>query len=644
MCGIAGTFWRAERRPADEPSVATMCHALTHRGPDDVGIWSNGPASIGMRRLSIIDLAGGHQPIFNETGTIGIVLNGEIFNYRELRDQLIARGHQFRTTSDTEVIVHLYEDMGVRCVEALRGMFAFAIWDSDAQTLLLARDRFGIKPLYIAETPERIAFASELKALIAAGLTDRTIDDEALDLYLQLGYMPAPWSPLKGVRKLPPAHTLVCRPGRAPEMHRYWELPVGTVAMPSDPATLVRDALDDSVRAHLCADVPIAAFLSGGIDSSAIVASMALQGYPVHAFTARYLGSGAAGTEEWPLAKALAEKYGLTLSVVDIEPNVRDLLDPIAFALDEPLADESSLPTWLISRAVSENFKVALSGTGGDELFGGYRRHRAIAYGGMYSRVPAWLRRGVSRTVDALPERDGSGLGLTRAKRFLRTTAEGPIAQYASFVTRLTGEEFHELRGRERDAARHATLFGRLAPGGSSTALRSALAIDYGGYLPDDLLALSDRISSAHSLEVRVPFVDHVLIERLLPLPDSLRHRQGQLKWALRMATAPRLTPAHLSAPKRGFVGPTASWLRHELRDILEDELSAARLERLGLFQAAPVARWIQEHASGRRNREGILWALLSFMVWHRVMLESPVPRTAPAPVARAVHGGNTSH
>jgi len=591
-------------------------------------MWSDGPAAIGMRRLSIIDLAGGHQPIFNESGRIGIVLNGEIYNYRELRAQLVAAGHSFRTHSDTEVIVHLYEDHGERCVEMLRGMFALAIWDADAKTLFLARDRFGIKPLYYAERDGAIAFASELKALVAAGETARTLDLVALDLFLQVGYIPAPRTPFVDVKKLPPAHSMMVRPNGAVSLREYWQLPKGTTEPSRDVGKQIREALDDSVRAHLESDVPIAALLSGGIDSSAVVSSMALLGTKAHAFTARYHGSGAANSDEVPLAQALAQKYGAQLTVVDIEPSVQDLLAPICFAMDEPISDESALPTWLISERVAQDYKVVLAGTGGDELFGGYRRHRALRLGSAYGLLPAAVRGGVSRAASLIREPQNGGLGLSRAKRFLRSGGGSVASRYADFVSRLSVEDFARLRGRERNAALHTRVFEDvLQQRGSDSAIRSALCIDYHTYLPDDLLALSDRIASAHSLEVRVPFVDHRLIDALFPLPDRLRIRRGQQKWMLREAVADRLTPAHMSAPKRGFVGPTAAWLRNELRDLLIDELSPARLSRLGLFDAPAVADWVTQHLTLRSNREGILWGLLCFSIWHRQMVES-TPRS----------------
>src|SRR5438105_3584225 len=515
MCGIVGIVHSDPAHPVSPAAIRQMCDAIRHRGPDDEGIHLDGPVGLGMRRLSIIDLAGGHQPIFNEDRSAVIVFNGEIYNYQELRRGLVARGHAFATQGDTETILHLYEEEGPECVSRLRGMFAFAIWDAKARTLLLARDRFGIKPLYVATAPWGVAFASELKALHAAGLADRTLDWDALDMYFQLGYIPAPATPFAGVTKLEPGHTALWHAQRGVSTRQYWDLPRERVGAPRDADARVREWLDESVRAHLVSDVPVAAFLSGGLDSSAVVASWALASDAPHAFTARYYGSGAASANETDLARRLAARYGVKLTEVDIHPDVRDLLEPITHALDEPHADQSAVPTWLLSQAVGASYKVALTG------------------------------------------------------------------------------------------------------------LEAGPYLDYKTLIADGVLALSDRMAMAHSLEIRVPFVDHVLVERVFPLPDAVKIGLWRNKGLLKRALRGRLPREHLRAPKRGFVGPTAEWLRHELREVIEDELAPDRLTRLGYFDPAVVRALLDDHFARRHNREGILWALLCFSIWHRVYLES---------------------
>jgi asparagine synthase (glutamine-hydrolysing) len=594
-----------------------------------------------MRRLSIIDLAGGQQPIFNEDGSKVIVFNGEIYNYRDLRQQLLTRGHRLQSNSDTETILHLYEDHGPACVEHLRGMFAFAIWDAEDQCLLLARDRFGIKPLYVIAGPWGIAFASELKALLAVGLSGRKLDWEALDAYLQLGYIPAPASPFLDVRKLEPGHTLLWRRNGPVTFRRYWDLPQDERCEPPQVEQRLIDWLDESVAAHMVSDVPVAAFLSGGLDSSAVVASMALRDGRPHAFTARYFGSGAAAADETELAGALATRYGATLTLVDIRPELRESFEPIVRALDEPHADDSALPTWHLAKHVGSGYKVVLTGIGGDELFAGYRRHVGVLLGGYYSHLPLSLQRAVSGLANQLPEPSGGKLGINRLKRFLSPAATAFPDRFLSYVSRAANADRSQLyhKGlreqvtRDWAAARFQTLY---QAGGSPQGLRGGLYLDYKTFLPDDILALSDRLSMAHSLEVRVPFVDHVLVEQAFGLPDRLKIGWWQNKRLLKRALRARLPRAHLHAPKRGFVGPTSAWLRRELLGVLQDELSTDRLKRLGYFAPSVVQRLLEEHLSRRHNREGILWALLCFSTWHRLYVEATAAPAYEAGTRRA--------
>jgi len=628
MCGIAGIVYQDRERPVAEALVRQMCTALRHRGPDDEGLHVRGAVGLGMRRLSIIDLSGGRQPIFNEDGSKVIVFNGEIYNYRELRHGLVARGHAFRSSGDTETVLHLYEEQGVECVTSLRGMFACAIWDATAETLVLARDRFGIKPLYVVTGPWGIAFASELKALHAAGLTNRQLDWEALDSFFQLGYVPAPRSAFLDVRKLEPGHTLVWRRDGGVVTRRYWQFPQHDMDSPRDPEARVLERLDESVAAHLVSDVPVAAFLSGGLDSSAVVASMALAGDSPHAFTARYAGSGAATADETELAREFAALHRADLTVIDIRPDLASIFEPIVRALDEPHADDSAIPTWLLSQAVGSRYKVALTGIGGDELFAGYRRHIGLLATEYYAKLPARLRRFVGAASRWLPEpRDGT-LGVDRLKRFL-TTGNGSIPdRFLGLMSRLSNDERLALYTpslRAHISGRAATNRFRevFAAQANVSGLAAGLYMDYTTFLPDDILALSDRLSMAHSLEIRVPLVDHVLVEALFPIPQRVKiGPRWQSKRLLRRALRPRLPAAHFRAPKRGFVGPTAAWLRNELRPLLIDELSSDRQRRLGYFDPSAVQTVLQEHLSGRQNQERILLALLCFSTWHRLYLE----------------------
>jgi asparagine synthase (glutamine-hydrolysing) len=605
-----------------------MCAALRHRGPDDEGLYVQGAVGLGMRRLSIIDLSGGRQPIFNEDRSKVIVFNGEIYNYQELRRGLEARGHTVRSHGDTETVLHLYEELGADCVTPLRGMFAFAIWDASAETLLLARDRFGIKPLYVVTAPWGIAFASELKALHAGGLTSRALDWEALDMYFQLGYIPAPASPFLDVRKLEPGHTLVWRRAGGVTDRRYWQVPQGTRPSPPQLEARIREWLDGSVAAHMVSDVPVAAFLSGGLDSSAVVASMAVAGETPHAFTARYCGSGAATADETSLARTLATRHGAQLTVIDIRPEIRDIFEPIVRALDEPHADDSAIPTWLLSQAVGSRYKVALTGIGGDELFAGYRRHIGLLAAEHYARLPAGVRRIAGAASRLLPEpRDGT-LGIDRLKRFLRSGNGAVPDRFLGLMSRLSNAErltlyapsFRRRITGSAASTRFRTLF---SAQGHPKGLAAGLYLDYMTFLPDDILALSDRLAMAHGLEVRVPFVDHVLVEAVFPIPQRVKiGAWWRSKRLLRRALRPRLPAAHFQAPKRGFVGPTSAWLRHELREMLADELSPQRQRRLGYFEPLTVETLLRTHLTGRQNHERILWALLCFSTWHRLYVE----------------------
>ena len=650
MCGIAGLVHRDPACPVDSETVDRMCDALKHRGPDDVGTFVRGRVGLGMRRLSIIDLAGGHQPLTNEDRSAVLVFNGEIYNYAELRRDLIARGHRFTTAGDSETIVHLYEDLGPRCVERLRGMFALAIWDAKAHRLFLARDRFGIKPLYYAVGPWGLAFASELKALVAAGMTTRQLDWNAVDEFVQLGYIAAPATPFQDVRKLEPGHWLSYDERGHITTHAYWDVPHEQVPAPSRDLG-PRDVLswiDQSVAAHLVSDVPVAMFLSGGLDSSAVLSSMAMQDAPVHAFTARYVDGNPKQDDESGLARDLVRRYSARLTVVDVDP-ARAPLDDIIASLDEPHADDSAIPTWFLSQAVGAQYKVALTGIGGDELFGGYRRHLGLVAARWYARLPLSARRAAAAVGARLTKGHGSSLGVERARRFLDRGAAAGVGLYDLFLG---------LVGRIADAPR-ATLYApdirplmdghlahedfrrRFLEGGSPTGLNAALYLDMKTFLPDDILALSDRLSMAHSLEIRVPLVDHVLAEHVYPLPGRAKVGHGHLKLLLRRALASRLPSAHLRAPKRGFVGPTARWLRGALKPVVTAELSAARQRDLGVFDYRMIERLQGEHFDGRRNHEGVLWSLVCFSIWHRRYLEgssvpvpySAAPRSSPVPV-----------
>jgi asparagine synthase (glutamine-hydrolysing) len=622
MCGIVGLVHSDRDRPVTAATIRRMCDVIRHRGPDDEGIYVNGSAGLGARRLSIIDLEGGHQPMTAADGEQAIAFNGEIYNYRALQRTLAQHGRHMRTSCDTETVLHACAEFGVAAPTYLRGMFAFAMWDGTRRELLLARDRFGMKPLYYRVHDGGIAFASELKVFARCGLTSRQLDFSAIDAYLELGYIPAPMSPFRDVRKLEPGHVLRWRNGKI-DIHRYWDLPRASEA-PADPVA-VKAWFDDSVSAHLVSDVPVAAFLSGGIDSSSVVASAALQQGAPHAFVARYHGTGAVKADETSLARALADRYGARLTVVDIRPDIATTFERIVEALDEPHADDSAIPTWTLAEAVGRQYKVALTGIGGDELFAGYRRHLGLVWSGWYGRLPRGLRRAIAGAAGFLKDSE-TGRGVHRLRRFAEGGDGNAATRMLSFVTRLKGDERAKLYASDRRAwlsCAGRVFHDHFVEAGRSDDLRAAQFLDYRTFLPDDILALSDRISMAHGLEIRTPFVDHELVDRVFPIASSAKIQWGRPKHLLREAMRDRLPAAHFSAPKRGFVGPTGSWLRHELRPMVEDELSDARMQRLGYFSTGAVRELMDDHWSRRQDREGILWALLCFTTWHRVFVES---------------------
>jgi asparagine synthase (glutamine-hydrolysing) len=627
MCGICGRLDFALERPFGDDATRAMAAVMRHRGPDDDGVFTRPGVALAMRRLSIIDLAGGHQPIGNEDGSVQVVFNGEIYNYRELRARLEARGHRFRTRSDTEVIAHLWEDHAEGAFAHLRGMFAIALWDERTRTLVLARDRIGIKPLYVAERPDGLDFASEIKVLLALPETPRGLDPSALAAYFMIGYVPPPETAWAGIRELPPGHWLRWSPGRSPEQAPFWTLRFAPDEGPSEAEWVERldAAVADAVRSHLVSDVPLAAFLSGGLDSGAVLSYMAqAMDTPPRAYTVRYHGRVGDVADETPLAAAVASRYGAEHVVVDVRPDVVRVLDDIVHALDQPLADTSALPTYLLTQAVARDVKVALSGLGGDELFGGYERHAGLMLAGRLGWVPAAmapLLGRAARTGFALGGR--SGLAADRAERFLRSVHLAPAAQYLGFVTRLRAGELASLLGPAADGALdEAALVARLTrhfgTDPAASLLDRGLAMDYGQYLPGDILPLTDRLSMRHSLEVRVPLVDHELVELAARIPARFKVQGGRKKVIFRRLLERRLPPALFAAPKQGFVSPVASWLRHELKDALQDALASRAVRESGWLVPATAERMAREHLTGTSDRHAVaLWSILMFARWH---------------------------
>jgi asparagine synthase (glutamine-hydrolysing) len=646
MCGIAGfadsssveTGTGTSRNDADFALAHRMCDVIRHRGPDDQGIHVEAGVGLGMRRLSIIDLSTGHQPIHNEDRTVWIVFNGEIYNYRELRAELEGAGHRFHTSSDTETIVHAYEEWGEAAFERLRGMFGIALWDRPRQTLVLARDRAGIKPLHYAERGGRLYFGSEIKSLIAAGAVDREIDLEALDHYLSFQYVPSDRSMFKGVRKLPPGHLLRWTEGRA-EIKAYWRIGVtepyeGTIA---DASSTLRSVLADAVRSHMISDVPLGAFLSGGIDSSLVVGLMAeASSRPVQTFS---IGFDDPAFDELTHARTVARHFGTDHHEFVVRPDGLSILDRLIDHFDEPFADSSAIPTWYVSEIARQHVTVVLSGDGGDELFGGYERylpHPRIAQFDRL-RIPG-ARRAAGAIWPLLPHG-------TTGKAFLRHVARDDNGRYLDSISFFQTDEKaalysadvrRSLGGWDAEASLDAR-FSRF----SSLPLHSRIMkFDFETYLPEDVLTKVDRMSMAHSIESRVPLLDNRVIDFAARLPASFKIHNGRRKHVLKEAARNLLPPSILDRKKQGFGVPLGVWFRGGLTGIFSEILDSPRTRQRGYFDPAFIDRIVKEHMSGRRDHCPRLWQLLVFELWHRQHMDAPVrgadPAFKPAAVATA--------
>jgi asparagine synthase (glutamine-hydrolysing) len=608
ICGIAST-----NGSAVTDRVAAMSGTLVHRGPDSFGEFSDGEVALAARRLSIIDLETGDQPIANKDGTVHVVQNGEIYNYRELRRELESAGHRFRTHGDTEVLLHLYEEHGDRFAERLRGMFAVAIWDVRRRRLVLARDRFGIKPLYYRAVDRELSFASELRALPRG-----EIDLDALEAFLAFNAIPAPLTIFRDARKLPAGHLLVWTDGEI-ELKRFARPAPSAEIRTDDEAELVeelRSRLRDSVRAHLVSDVPVGVLLSGGVDS-AFLAALAAQE------TAEQLHTLSIGFEERSFdelagARSVAERYGTKHHELVLRPDAALLLPALADAFDEPFADSSALPTYLVSQLAASEVKVALSGEGGDELFGGYYTYAADL---LAARVGGLARLAVP-LVERLPTSTAKASFDYRAKRFVRAAHLPPLERHHGWKEIFSPELRAELTGRASAFDPVDLLRARYRETEGSDELSRLQDVDLGVYLVDDLLVKTDRASMANSLEARVPYLDTVVTNLALALPTRHKIRGFSKKVLLRKAAAPLLPRAIVHGKKRGFSIPAAAWLRGELEPFARETLSADVLRRQGFFDPGVVTRLLDDHVAGREDRSRQLWGLLAFTLWHERHVE----------------------
>ena len=620
MCGICGLA-ALDGGPVDAAPLEAMSAALVHRGPDDAASVTDGPVALAARRLAIIDLAGGRQPLAGEDGRVHVVHNGEILNHAELRRDLERSGHSFATRCDTEVLVHLYEERGVDMLDALRGMFAVAIWDARERRLLLARDRFGIKPLYWRAADGVLSFASELKALRGLPGFDAELDPDAVEAYFAFNSIPSPLTIFRDVRKLEPGTLLSWRPGRAPEVRRWCRpspVPAGEVRREDERelAAELADRLRDSVRAHLVADVPVGIWLSGGIDSSLLAALAAQEsGERLRTFS---IGFHERSFDELDRARLVAGRLGADHHEAILGPDAAEQLPRIATAFDEPYADSSALPADAVAQLTGRHVKVALSGEGGDELFGGYHTYAADLLAPRLAPVARLAR----PLVERLPSSSRRVSLDYKARRFVRAAHLPPLERHHGWKEILAPEVRARLLAPLRDGRAPQDPVDRLRARYAETAGAEPLArlqdVDLAPYLSDDLLTKTDRMSMAHSVEVRVPFLDPVVAELALALPTSAKVR-GLAKKRLLRSVAATLVPREVArGAKRGFSIPMAAWLRGDLLPMARDLLAPDALRRGGVLDPAPVTRLLDEHVARRDDHSRALWGLLCFVLWQR--------------------------
>jgi asparagine synthase (glutamine-hydrolysing) len=617
MCGIAGIVPAFDAPPPCAKRLQAMCDVIVHRGPDDAGLEIRGRVALGMRRLSIIDLAGGHQPICNEDGTVRVVFNGEIYNYRELRKELEAKGHRFTTVSDTEVIVHLWEEFGPSFPKRLNGMFAIALHDERARQVVLVRDHLGIKPLYYALHDGTLLFGSEIKVLLASGALPRELDVDALGQFLSWEYIPGEATLLRHVRKLRAAEMLEFDLATgATHVSRYWDIPQST----GDSASAVHweDEVDATlqacVRRQLVSDVPLGAFLSGGVDSSLVVAAM---GSGARTFS---IGFDDPSYNELPWSERVASALGVSHRVEIIRPQVVELFDRLMHFMDDPIGDFSIFPMYLVSRLAREEVTVALSGDGGDELFGGYETYLAEEAATRWARMPAMVRGVLEPAVRACrPTAAKKGL-VNKAKRFIEGL-EHPEnlghARWRVFAGEAARAELFTvdaLDGMRTPVGNHIEHLLREA--GERDERDRALYVDLRSYLVDNCLVKVDRMSMACSLEARVPLLDPTLVELAFRMPSSLKYSARTTKILLKRVACRHVPEECVYRPKQGFSIPIKNWLRHEFRPLVEEFLAPERLSREGLFEPTVVERLKREHMENHANHSHVLWGLLVFQDW----------------------------
>lgn len=627
MCGICGILNFGIDELVNRETLRRMCTVMSHRGPDDEGFFVERNVGLGMRRLSIIDLSTGHQPISNEDGTVWIVFNGEIYNHLIVRKELESKGHKFSTNTDTEAIVHAYEEYGEDCVSKLRGMFAFAIWDEAKKKLFLARDRIGIKPLYYCIDDKRLIFGSELKVILEYPGIPKDLDFNALDNFLTFEYIPAPLTIFKKIKKLPQAHTLSVENSKI-SINEYWKLHFkGVKRTEEETCDELYEVLKEAVKMRLMSDVPLGAFLSGGIDSSTVVGLMSeVMDRPVKTFS---IGFDDPSYNELNYARAVSKHFGTDHTELVIKPDIVGWVDRLIKYLDEPFGDFSIFPTFLVSELAREHVTVALSGDGGDELFAGYEYYIADKIESYYRKLPAIFRKKlIPSVVDSIPPSPQKKGLINKIKRFVEGTQHPDRLRHFRWAKFFSEEEkallYSEDIRRELEGVDTYLPFTKyLTESNGADYLGQELFSDIKTYLCDDILVKVDRMSMANSLEARVPFLDHKFVEFVATIPSGMKLNGFESKYILKKSMSRILPKETLYRNKQGFSIPIKNWLKDELKPLMEEVLSSKRIKKEGFFNPDYVDRLKVEHLNGIENHSHRLWALMVFEIWQDVYLKN---------------------
>lgn len=618
MCGIVGIY--SPSREADQTVINRMNDAITRRGPDDEGYYSDSDIMLGMRRLSIIDISTGHQPIFNEDKSVVIVFNGEIYNHKELRIELTKLGHQFSTTSDTEVIVHLYEQYGIACLNMLRGMFGICIWDINKKKGFLCRDHFGIKPIFTAITASgSLVFGSELKSLIASNLIKKEISIQGLDAYLTYNYIPAPLSIYQNIYKLSPAHYIEFSAEGISKPIRYWD--ANDLPIHNDPSEQdIENAIRESINYHMESDVPVGSFLSGGIDSSLVTAIASEHSHFSSAYTIGF-DQVSRIYDERPLAKSVSTRYNIkNHQLISVKPDPEAILTTAIHAFDEPFADDSIIPTWEICKLAARDVKVCLTGLGGDELFGGYYRYLGIKYYETYALLPIFIRKFILRSAQIVLPKTNSRK-IDHIMRFLTASVLPSDQVYISYLTALNQEKRRQLYTSAINSTINFDTTTDIVKNhfqacNATSLLQKAIYTDINTYVPEDILTLSDRVSMWHSLELRVPLMDKELFSLAYGLSDKLKIDRKEKKKILRKIAKKYLPEALFSAKKQGFESPMAEWINGELSEFIDKKLTSTSLAAHNYFNSQSVAQILQDHRAKTKDNSKLIFSLLMFQIW----------------------------